>query len=63
MKVVLISANSTDTDKMPHCIAFHLDFHCLSKYSFMGSRPQRVHVVRKHPNCSDETCFLFEADK
>ena len=63
MKVVLISANSTDTDRMLHYIVFHLGFHCLSKYPFIGSRPQRAHFVRNHTNCSDETCFLFETDK
>ena len=28
--------NSVDPDEMQHCAAFHLDLHCLQKYSFSG---------------------------
>ena len=38
LKMVLVSANSEDSDEMPHYGAFHLDLHCLPKYPF-GSFP------------------------
>ena len=34
LKVVFVLANSVDPDEMPHNAAFHLDLHCLPKYSF-----------------------------
>ena len=34
--------NSEDPDEMQHYAAFHLGFHCLSKYPFRGSSIQRV---------------------
>ena len=36
MKVVLIIANSEDTDEMQYYAAFHLSLHCLPKYPFKG---------------------------
>ena len=36
LKVVLILANSTDTDQMQHDAAFHLGLHCFPKYPFRG---------------------------
>ena len=35
LKVVLILANSADTDEMKHYAAFHLGLHCLPKYPFL----------------------------
>ena len=37
LKCVLILANSLDPDEMPHYAAFHLDLHCLLKYTFTCS--------------------------
>ena len=34
--VVLILANSADTDEIQHYAAFHLGLHCLSKYPIRG---------------------------
>ena len=36
LKIVLILANSADTDEMQHNAAFHLGFHFLPKYPFRG---------------------------
>ena len=37
LKCVLILANSVDPDEMQQHAAFHLDLHCLLKYSFTCS--------------------------
>ena len=34
LKIVLIIANSVDSDEMQHNAAFHLCLHCLPKYLF-----------------------------
>ena len=36
LKIVLISANSVDSDEMQHYAAFHLGLHCLPKYLLWG---------------------------
>ena len=36
LKIVFTSAKSVDPDEMPISVAFHLAFHFLSKYPFMG---------------------------
>ena len=36
LKIVLIIANSVDSDEMQHNAAFHLGLHCLPKYLFRG---------------------------
>ena len=36
LRIVFTLTNSVDPDEMPHCVAFHLDLHCLSKYRFRG---------------------------
>ena len=36
LKVVLIIANSVDSDEMQHNAAFHLGLHCLPKYPLRG---------------------------
>ena len=38
-----VLANSTDPDKIPHCVAFHRGLHCLPKY-----RSQRVNMFIGH---------------
>ena len=35
LKVVLILANSADSDEMQHCAAFNLGLHCFLKHLFM----------------------------
>ena len=42
LKIDFVLANSADPDEMPHYVAFHLGLHCLSKYWFRSSGPQRV---------------------
>ena len=42
LKISLIFANSAYSDDMPHYATFHLGFHCLPKYPFRVSCPQRV---------------------
>ena len=37
-----VSVNSADPDETPHYAAFHLGLHCLSKFRFRVSDPQRV---------------------
>ena len=37
-----VSVNSADPYEMSHYAAFHLRFHCLSKFRFRVSDPQRV---------------------
>ena len=32
LKINFVLENSADLDEMPHDVAFHLGFHCLSKY-------------------------------
>ena len=34
--IVFTLINSEDPDERPHTAAFHLGFHCLSKYPFRG---------------------------
>ena len=36
LKIVLILANSVDTEEMLHSVAFPLGLHCLPKYLFSG---------------------------
>ena len=36
MKIVLVLANSEDSDEKPHYVAFHLGLHYLPKNSFMS---------------------------
>ena len=36
LEIVFILANSAEPDEMPLSVAFHLFFHCLSKYPFRG---------------------------
>ena len=37
MRVVLILANSVDTDEMQHYAAFHLGLHCLPKFQYKAN--------------------------
>ena len=39
--IVFDLANGADPDEMPHFAAFHLGFHCLSKYTFTGILPTK----------------------
>ena len=36
LKIVIVLANSVDTDEMQHGAAFHQGLHCLPKYPFRG---------------------------
>ena len=36
LKINIVSANSADSDKIPHYVAFHLGRHCLPKYMLSG---------------------------
>ena len=44
LKVVLILANSADSDEMQHYAAFCLGLHCLPKFSFRGFQYTKVNV-------------------
>ena len=56
LTVVLILANSADPDEMQHTAAFHLDLHCLPKYSFRafqykkGKSGQGLKEGTNHPH-------------
>ena len=36
LKINFYLLNSADPDEMPHFVAFHLGFHCLSEYLLTG---------------------------
>ena len=36
LKINIVLANSADSDKILHYVAFHLGRHCLAKYVFRG---------------------------
>ena len=36
LKILFTFLNSVDPDEMQHIAAFHLNLHCLQKYSFRG---------------------------
>ena len=44
-RFVLICANGTDPDEMPHYGAFHLDLHCLPKYLFKFAKGLKLKMM------------------
>ena len=40
----VLSANA-DPGEMPHHVAFHVGFHCLPKYLFMGFQTHDIYVT------------------
>ena len=45
LQVVLILANSADSDEMQHYAAFHLGLHCLPKCPFRGFQNTRTQFI------------------
>ena len=42
LKIVFSCTNSVDRDEMQHYAAFHLDLHCLQKYSFRNPEYKKL---------------------
>ena len=60
LKIVLILANSVDTDEMQHYAAFHLGLHCLPKYQLGVSSIQRDKVLKLLSELSQTSMCLVK---